>query len=498
VARSSKYEDLVAYMRTSKKSYRSLHVELLAKKWSETMIKKAHKQVLSERLASKKIHSKTIKKHEKEAKEMLKPRSKSFLARLSKNVNLLDEDDLVSVLTKKHTKKRTKKKLNLDELFDDIPPERAGHFYTSYKKTADTANAGTDVIKEAVKLAQQVVGQKGMGGQGAMNIPRSTQLELEKEALEEEKKMLAVQKELLKEEREMREEVPTKRRAIKETKLENTPSPEPKKNMVDFQKQMASFETELKNMDVSRATPKNKLIVDEIEFSNEPVGDRARTAINGLDPIIQGGLRRLSTTLIAGGPGSGKSIFGMEFLIQGIEKFDEPGLLVTFEQGKQDLDTLYENFGWDLEKYVDEKKLAVMRFTPEQIQKILESGGGSLRDVIDAIGANRIVIDSMSDLLTMYKSDMAKRRMVIDFFQLLHKFKCTSLIIAEQETDPSKHISSILEYQVDGVILLYNERIGDIRQRSLEIFKMRGTKHAGRIFPMKINDAGISILTDLG
>lgn len=102
----------------------------------------------------------------------------------------------------------------------------------------------------------------------------------------------------------------------------------------------------------------------------------------------------------------------------------------------------------------------------------------------------------MSDLLTMYKSDMAKRRMVIDFFQLLHKFKCTSLIIAEQETDPSKHISSILEYQVDGVILLYNERIGDIRQRSLEIFKMRGTRHAGRIFPMKISKDGINILTD--
>jgi circadian clock protein KaiC len=494
MTRSSKYKDLVAYMHKSKKSYNALHAELLKKNWSEAMIKKAHKEIIGERLKKKKLHPKTIAKHSKEAKEILKPRSTSFISRLSKNISALDEEELVSVLTKRP---RHASLDFLDELFDEEDTKDAKHFYSEFEGNTD-GKSDSDVIKEAVKLAQQVVGQNSQTLR-KMQVPRGTQFELEKEALEEEKKMLEVQKELLTEERELRKLESQREHTVVKKQVEPKPELKPfekKHNSEHFQQQMADLESQLKNMDVSRKEPKNNLLIEEVEYTTEPVGERARTGITGLDPIIQGGLRRLSTTLIAGGPGSGKSIFGMQFLLQGITNYNEPGLLVTFEQGKQDLQSLYEGFGWDLSKYEKEKKLSIIRLTPEQIKKIIASGGGSLRDAVDAIGANRIVIDSMSDLLTMYKNDLSKRGLIIDFFQLLHKFKCTSLIIAEQETDPSKHISSILEYQVDGVVLLYNERIGDIRQRSMEIFKMRGTRHAGRIFPMKISDKGIDILTD--
>jgi circadian clock protein KaiC len=262
------------------------------------------------------------------------------------------------------------------------------------------------------------------------------------------------------------------------------------------------LEQKLKNMDYSDQEGgggfkfKNEVIPEEVEFVSEPVGDRAQTGINGLDPVIQGGLRRLSTTLVAGGPGSGKTIFGMQFLINGAEKYNEPGVFITFEQQKEDLYDLFSNFGWDLKALEKEKKLAILHFTPEQVAKMMKGGGGSLRDSIDSVHASRVVIDSLSDLMMLYKSETAKREACIDIFDMFRKLKCTTVAISEQEVNPLKHISSVLEYQVDGVILLYNERIGDIRQRAIEIFKMRGTKHAGRIFPIRITDSGVIILSD--
>ena len=272
----------------------------------------------------------------------------------------------------------------------------------------------------------------------------------------------------------------------------------------ELEMKLSMLEERLKNIDYrgqgnegeSSAQFKNDIVPDDVEFVSEPVGDRAQTGISGLDPIIQGGLRRLSTTLVAGGPGSGKTIFSMQFLINGIEKYNEAGVFVTFEQTKEELYDLFMNFGWDLKQYEKEKKLRLLHFTPEQVAKIMSSGGGSLRDSIDTIHASRVVIDSLTDLMMLYSDDIAKRQACMDLFDIFKKLKCTTVCTAEQEVNPMKHISNVLEYQVDGVILLYNERVGDIRQRAIEIFKMRGTKHAGRIFPIKVSDTGVLILSD--
>ncbi|MFT4326849.1 MAG: RAD55 family ATPase, partial [Candidatus Woesearchaeota archaeon] len=200
-----------------------------------------------------------------------------------------------------------------------------------------------------------------------------------------------------------------------------------------------------------------------------------------------------SINLLGGGPGSGKTIFGMQYLVNGTREFNENGVYITFEQDQDEIERLFDEMGWDLEELEKQKKVIILRIDPEQIHKLLEAGGGTLRDSIEGINAKRVVIDSISDFLLLYKTDLDKRTAVTDLFNLLAKMKVTSLIISEQETDPLKHVTSIIEYQVDGVILLYNERIGHVRQRALEIFKMRGTKHAGRILPMVISNNGVSI-----
>ena len=325
-----------------------------------------------------------------------------------------------------------------------------------------------------------------------LNDEQKQILEEERLALQRERELLLEEKKYFLEMQQAMKSSPKKDKVKPISVSEDKPS-----NTEHLETKLRLLEERLKNAEFSESSKqkefKNEVELEEIQFVREPVGDRAQTGIIGLDPVIQGGFRRLSTTLVAGGPGSGKTIFAMQYLINGIQQFNETGVYITFDKTKEELFALFSNFGFDLEALEKEKKLSILRFTPEQVSKIIDAGGGSLRDSIDAIHASRIVIDSISDLLMLYNGDMAKRRACVDLFDMFVKLKTTTLVVAEQEVNPLKHVSNVLEYQVDGVILLYNERAGDVRQRALEIFKMRGTKHAGRIFPMRITDTGIII-----
>lgn len=237
----------------------------------------------------------------------------------------------------------------------------------------------------------------------------------------------------------------------------------------------------------------NPIIPERLHLVTTPKGDRVQTGIPGLDPIIEGGIMRYSTTLVGGGPGTGKSTLCLQYLVNGVLHYDEPGVYISFEESRESICELGLQFNWDLEQLERDRKLIIKEYTPEQIDKILEAGGGSVRDLIDFIGAKRIVIDSITAFMLLYDGEIAQRRSCLRLFRSLSKWGCTTMAIAEEQGNMGQHHASVLEYEAAGVILLYNERKGDLRQRSLEIFKMRGTKHAGRIFPMRINDHGIEV-----
>ena len=138
----------------------------------------------------------------------------------------------------------------------------------------------------------------------------------------------------------------------------------------------------------------------------------------------------------------------------------------------------------------------ILCYTPEQIAKVLSVGGGTIRDTIDSIGVKRIVIDSLTAFTLLHDNELTKRKELLKLFESIYKWDVTALLTAEQEPDPDKHESNVLEFEVDGVVLLYNVRKGDIRERSLEVFKMRGTKHSAKIYPMKITNKGMIIYPD--
>jgi len=223
---------------------------------------------------------------------------------------------------------------------------------------------------------------------------------------------------------------------------------------------------------------------------------RIATGLPGLDQLMEGGFIKKSMVLVVGGAGSGKSIFSMQFLINGVHNYNESGIYITFEQNQEKVLRDYERFDWNMEDKVKNGKLVILPYTPEQVDRFLDSGGGIVRDIIDKIGAKRVVVDSISAFLLLYPSELEKRRAVYKLYETMSKWNCTTLLIDEHEPHPEIHESTVVEFQADTVLLLYNQRKGDIRERSMEIFKMRATQHTQKIFPMKIDDSGITIYPD--
>ncbi|MFT7615313.1 MAG: KaiC/GvpD/RAD55 family RecA-like ATPase [Candidatus Woesearchaeota archaeon] len=238
----------------------------------------------------------------------------------------------------------------------------------------------------------------------------------------------------------------------------------------------------------------NKFAPEELKFADKARGDRAQTGLGDLDKIIDGGFPRGATTLVSGGAGTGKTTLALQFIVNGIIVNNEPGVYITFEQTRDAILQLGVQFGWDLPKLEEEGKLVIREYTPEQISKALRSGGGSFRDLLDSISAKRLAIDSITEYIAMFEGEKSQRKKLTELFKTFKKWNITTVVIGEEESSPHMHTSSVLDYESDGVVLLYNERKGDFRQRSFEIFKMRGTMHAGRIFPMTISDAeGVTI-----
>lgn len=222
---------------------------------------------------------------------------------------------------------------------------------------------------------------------------------------------------------------------------------------------------------------------------------RTPTGIVGLDNLMEGGFRKGTANLIGGTAGAGKSIFSMQFLVEGIEKYNEPAVYISFEEDEKKVLMDFERFNWNLEKKIKDKKLVILHYPPETVEKILETGGTAI-DIIEDIGAKRIVVDSLTAFTLLHKDDYTKRKAVLKLFEMINKWGSTVLVTSEQESDIEHHNSAALEFEVDGVVLLYNIRKGDVRERCLEIFKMRGTHHAAKIFPMKITDNGVVIFPE--
>jgi len=220
---------------------------------------------------------------------------------------------------------------------------------------------------------------------------------------------------------------------------------------------------------------------------------KVSTGIHGLDKLINGGFNKESVNLVVGGSGSGKTIFALQFLVEGLKK-GEPGLLVTFEEKKEDFYKNMLRLGWDLQKYEKAGKFIFLEYSPEKVKSMLQEGGGAIENIVLKNKIQRLVIDSITSFALLFETEILKRKAALALFNITKKWKCTSLLTIEE--DPAKQTksgSTSLEFEADSIIYLYFVRRKLRRRRYIEVLKMRGTKHSTEIYPFTIGKTGINV-----
>lgn len=227
------------------------------------------------------------------------------------------------------------------------------------------------------------------------------------------------------------------------------------------------------------------------------------TGIFGLDQIANGGIPRGRSTLIAGTSGSGKTVLALQFLLSGVERFNEPGVIVTFEEAPGDLMQNVHSFGWDLQRLADENKIAIVDATPEPGEQIIETGQYDLsallariENAIHQVGAKRVILDTVGALFHQFSNPSFVRRELHRIHSGLRRLGVTTLITMERAAeDGSIGRFEVEEFVADNVILLRNRIEQEKRRRTIEILKFRGTTHQKGEYPFTIDsDDGVTII----
>jgi circadian clock protein KaiC len=239
---------------------------------------------------------------------------------------------------------------------------------------------------------------------------------------------------------------------------------------------------------------------DEQQTKTNSGVHKMRTLIEGFDDISHGGLPVGRTTLVSGTSGTGKTLFAIHFLYNGITQFDEPGVFVTFEESPADIIKNAYSFGWDLQKLVDEGKLFILDASPDpEGQDVI--GNFDLSALIERIQyairkykARRVSIDSVTAVFQQYDAASVVRREIFRLVARLKQVGATTIMTTERldEYGPVARFG-VEEFVSDNVVIVRNALEGERRRRTMEILKLRGTTHMKGEYPFTITNQGINI-----
>jgi len=232
---------------------------------------------------------------------------------------------------------------------------------------------------------------------------------------------------------------------------------------------------------------------------------KSPTGINGFDEITGGGLPQGRPTLICGGAGCGKTLFGMEFLVRGATQFNEPGVFMSFEETNDELIKNVASLGFHLEELVKHKKIYLDHVHLER-SEIEETGEYDLEGLfirlgyaIDSIKAKRVVLDTIESLFAGLPNQLILRAELRRLFRWL-KDKGVTAIITGERGDETLTRQGLEEYVSDCVILLDHRVTEQTSTRRIRVVKYRGSMHGTNEYPFLIDEKGFSILpvTSLG
>jgi len=227
------------------------------------------------------------------------------------------------------------------------------------------------------------------------------------------------------------------------------------------------------------------------------------TGIASFDVIAKGGLPRNRTTLVSGTAGSGKTVFGVQFLASGIRDVDEHGVFVTFEESARDIRQNMRSFGWDLGEWERDAKLAFVDASPDPELEMIQSGSFDLgallariQNAVRKVNAKRVSVDSLGAVFSQFSDQSIVRRELFRIASALKAMGVTAVLTAERTDDygPVARFG-VEEFIADNVMVLRNVLEGESRRRTIEILKFRGTDHQKGEFPFTIvPDGGLIVI----
>lgn len=224
--------------------------------------------------------------------------------------------------------------------------------------------------------------------------------------------------------------------------------------------------------------------------------DYVSTGVPGADAILNGGIYPGSAVLVSGPPGSGKSIFGMQFVYSGARDHGEGGLILAIEETDRSLSEYAATIGLEAWDGLVEKG-AITMMTDDYFART--DLPGSLEGIMELLGrteARRMVIDPMNLFKYYFPQDVDRRRYLLKFIRILKKRGITSLIISEaMEVFPNMPLTEEM-YMTDGNISLFLSRSGNNVERCFWVTKMRRQAFSMKIVPMGIGRGGIEVFPD--
>ena len=226
---------------------------------------------------------------------------------------------------------------------------------------------------------------------------------------------------------------------------------------------------------------------------------KTKTGINGLDEITMGGLPKGRPTLICGGPGCGKTLMAIEFIVKGATLYNEPGVFMAFEEKAEELTTNVASLGFDLDKLQRNKKLRIDYVHIDRTE-VEETGEYDLNGLfirldhaINNIGAKRVVLDTIENLFAGLTNQAILRAELRRLFQWLKDKGVTAIVTGEKgQGTLTRH--GLEEYVSDCVIFLDHRIVSQVSTRRLKIIKYRGSLHGTNEYPFLIDEEGITIL----
>ncbi|MBL7160607.1 MAG: hypothetical protein ISS93_02010 [Candidatus Aenigmarchaeota archaeon] len=273
----------------------------------------------------------------------------------------------------------------------------------------------------------------------------------------------------------------------------------------EIEKKLKGGEIEKKHADILKQRAPVKHVIDSATHKKAGrVKQYIKTGIPGFDQLLEKGIPKGYAVIVAGGAGSGKTIFCLQTLMKKASD-GKKCIYMSFEESEERLKDHIEEFGWDADSMIKSGNLVIKRFNPFEITRsvdalLMKAKGELLIDMEPLIlpkgfRPDVIALDSLTAIASAFTGKEESYRAYIEqLFRFFERIEANAFLITETKQVPTIFSQTgVEEFLADGVVVIYNIKRGNVRERAIEMLKLRGARHEEKIVAMEITENGIVV-----